>query len=49
MIKFNSQGVYASNSRLLSIAEECIRAERRQRDLDRQAKAAGAECGTWTV
>ena len=46
MIKFNQQGVYASDSRLLSIAEECIAAERAALAADRAARAAGASFET---
>ena len=49
MIKFNSQGVYASNSKLASIAAECLQAERDRVRYDRLAREAGATCGTWDV
>ena len=44
-IRFNSQGVYASDSRLASIAAECIAAERAAVAARRAALAAGA--ATW--
>ena len=46
MIKFNDQGIYASDSRLASIAEECLQAERDARAADRAAREAGATFGT---
>ena len=46
MIKFNDQGIYASDSRLLSIAEECLQAERDALRADRAARAAGASFET---
>ena len=48
-IKFNSQGVYASDSRLASIAAECLAAERAATDARRAALAAGAQESTWLV
>lgn len=48
-IRFNSSGVYASDSRLASIAEECLRAERIQREQRAAARAAGAQESTWLV
>ena len=48
-IKFNSSGVYASDSRLASVADECIRAERIQREQRAAARAAGAFESTWSV
>ena len=47
-IRFNSQGVYASDSRLASIAAECLAAERAA-VAARAARAAGAFEGTWQV
>ena len=48
-IQFNSQGVYASDSRLASIAAECLAAERAAVAARRAARAAGANEGTWSV
>ena len=48
-IRFNSQGVYASDSRLASIAAECIAAERAAVAASRAAIAAGAQESTWLV
>lgn len=48
-IKFNQSGIYASDSRLASIAEECIRAERIAREQRAAARAAGAQESTWSV
>ena len=48
-IRFNSQGVYASDSRLASIAAECIAAERAAVAARRAAIAAGAQEETWLV
>ena len=48
-IRFNSQGVYASDSRLASIAAECLAAERAAVAAARAARAAGAFEGTWQV
>jgi hypothetical protein len=48
-IRFNSQGVYASDSRLADIAAECIAAERAAVAARRAAIAAGAQEGTWLI
>ena len=48
-IRFNSQGVYASDSRLASIAAECLAAERAAVAASRAARAAGAQESTWLV
>ena len=48
-IRFNSQGVYASDSRLASIAAECLAAERAAIAARRAALAAGAQESTWQV
>ena len=40
---------YASNDFLNSIMEECVAAEKRSQQLDRDARAAGATFGTWCV
>ena len=48
-IRFNSQGVYASDSRLASIAAECLAAERDAIAADRAARALGAFNSTWQV
>ena len=48
-IRFNSQGVYASDTRLASIAAECIAAERAAIAARRAAIAAGAQEATWQV
>ena len=48
-IRFNSQGVYASDARLASIAAECIAAERAAVAAARAARAAGAQESTWLV
>jgi len=48
-IRFNSQGIYASDSRLASIAAECIAAERAAVAAARAARAAGANESTWHV
>ena len=48
-IRFNSQGVYASDSRLASIAAECIAAERAAVANRRAALAADAQESTWLV
>ena len=42
-------GVYASDSRLASIAAECIAAERAAVAAARAARAAGAQEATWLV
>jgi hypothetical protein len=46
---FDSNGVYASDSRLASIAAECIAAERAAVAAARAARAAGAQESTWLV
>ena len=48
-IEFNSSGVYASDSRLASIAAECLAAERAAIAANRAARAAGAQESTWNV
>ena len=48
-IRFNSNGVYASDSRLASIAAECLAAERDAVAARRAALAAGAQESTWLV
>ena len=48
-IRFNSQGVYASDERLASIAAECIAAERANLAAARAARVAGANESTWCV
>ena len=48
-IRFNSQGIYASDERLASIAAECIAAERANLAAARAARAAGAQESTWLV
>ena len=48
-IRFNSNGVYASDERLASIAAECLAAERAAIAAARAARAAGAYEGTWQV
>ena len=48
-IQFNSQGVYASDERLASIAAECLAAERAAAAARRAARAAGAQESTWNV
>ena len=48
-IQFNSNGVYASDERLASIAAECIAAERANLAAARAARAAGAQQSTWNV
>ena len=48
-IRFNSQGVYASDSRLASIAAEGSAAERAATAARRAALAAGAQESTWLV
>ena len=48
-IQFNSNGVYASDARLASIAAECIAAERAAVAASRAARAAGAQESTWLV
>jgi hypothetical protein len=48
-IRFNSQGVYASDERLASIAAECLAAERANLAAARAARAAGAYESTWQV
>ena len=48
-IRFNSNGVYASDERLASIAAECIAAERAAVAAARAARAAGANDATWHV
>ena len=47
MIKTNTG--YASNSYLASIMDECIAAERRERDAARRSRQDGASEGTWNV
>ena len=48
-IQFNSNGVYATDERLASIAAECIAAERAAVAASRAARAAGAQEATWQV
>ena len=48
-IRFNAQGIYASDSRLASIAAECIAAERAAVAAARAARAAGAYESTCNV
>jgi hypothetical protein len=48
-IRFNSNGVYASDERLASIAAECLAAERAAVAARRAARAAGAQEATWQV
>ena len=48
-IRFNSNGVYASDERLASIAAECLAAERAAVAARRAAIAAGAQEATWQV
>tara|TARA_B000000441_G_C21645522_1_gene291986 strand:- start:334 stop:504 length:171 start_codon:yes stop_codon:yes gene_type:complete len=48
-IQFNSQGVYASDERLASIAAECLAAERDAIAARRAARALGAQESTWNV
>ena len=48
-IRFNSQGVYASDERLASITAECLAAERAAIAACRAARAAGAQETTWCV
>ena len=48
-IRFNSQGVYASDTRLADIAAECLAAERDAAAASRAARAAGAQESTWLV
>ena len=48
-IRFNSQGVYASDSRLADISAECIAAERAAIAASRAARAANANESTWLV
>ena len=48
-IRFNSNGVYATDERLASIAAECLAAERANAAAARAARAAGANEGTWLV
>ena len=46
-IRFNSNGIYATDERLASIAAECLAAERAKLAADRAARAAGVFEGTW--
>ena len=48
-IRFNSNGIYASDERLASIAAECLAAERAATAASRAAIAAGAQEATWQV
>jgi hypothetical protein len=48
-LSFNSNGVYASDERLASIAAECLAAERANLAAARAARAAGANNATWHV
>ena len=48
-IVFDSNGVYASDERLASIAAECLAAERAAIAASRAARAAGAQESTWLV
>ena len=48
-IRFNSNGVYASDARLADIAAECLAAERAAIAADRAARALGANQSTWSV
>ena len=40
---------WATNDKLNSIMEECIRAEKLQREADILARKQGASFGTWTL
>jgi len=48
-IRFNSQGVYASDERLASIAAKCLARERANAAAARAARAEGAQFSTWQV
>ena len=48
-IRFNSNGIYATDKRLASIAAECLAAERAAVAAARAARAAGAQESTWNV
>ena len=48
-IRFNSNGIYATDERLASIAAECLAAERAAVAARRAARAAGAQEATWNV
>ena len=48
-IRFNSNGIYATDKRLASIAAECLAAERAAVAAARAARALGAQESTWNV
>ena len=48
-IKFDSNGIYASDARLSSIALECLEQERRERACLRAARAEGIQWTDWHI
>ena len=48
-IKFDQNGIYASDSRLSAIALECLEQERRERACLRAARAEGIQWTDWHI
>ena len=48
-IQFDSNGIYASDARLSSIALECLEQERRERACLRAARAEGIQWTDWHI
>ena len=48
-ITFDSNGIYASDARLRSIALECLEQERQERACRRASRAAGVQWGDWHI
>ena len=48
-IQFDSNGIFASDARLASIALECLEQERRERACLRAARAEGIQWTNWNI
>ena len=48
-IRFDSNGIYASDARLSAIALECLEQERRERACLRAARAEGIQWTDWHI
>ena len=48
-ITFDSNGIYASDARLRSIALECLEQERQERACRRASRAAGVQWDNWHI
>ena len=48
-ITFDSNGIYASDDRLRSIALECLEQERQERACRRASRAAGVQWDNWHI